>query len=323
MWNNGNEEGCIGMYRGALAVAIPLLDHRPELKRNVQVRLQRAETAKDVESAAFTLRESLDDIRAAIRKDAVPAPAAKTLWDRLGGETAVRAVQTEAIKQARSDPKVNFSRGGKFQVTPEINTKTVQLLVELLSSATGGPLKYTGRDMKTVHKGMGINDAEFDALGAIVVKVMVDAKVGSKEISEVVAVVNSLRKDIVEAKTLWERLGGEEAVKKVVHDAIDAVIKDPKVNLTRDGKFKMTPENVARLEKLHVEFISAATGGPLKYSGLDMKTAHAGMAISAAEFDAVGGHIVATMKKYKVPQKEIDEFAAIFNSAKKDVVEKK
>jgi len=323
IYNSGNEDGCLRVYQGALTVAVPLLDHRAELKKSVTAKMKRAETLATPEAKAFALREALDEIRAEIRKDLAPGDAKpKTLWDRLGGEPAVRAVLTEAIKIARNDPKVNFSRGGKFKATPEINARTVQLLVELLSSASGGPLKYTGRDMKTVHKGMGITNAEFDALGAVVVKVMKDMKVPDKEINETVAIVNSLRKDIVEEKTLWERLGGEEAVKKVVHDVVDAVGKDPKVNVTRDGKFPLNDEKVARLEKLLVEFISSATGGPFKYSGKEMKVAHAGMNIKDAEFDALAGHISATLKKYNVAQKEIDEFMTIIGTTKKDIVGK-
>lgn len=200
LYNSGNDDGCLGMYRGALAVAVPLLDHRPELKKTVLAKIKRADAQNSMEGKAFGLREALDDIRTAIRKDLATA-------------------------------------------TPPV-------------------------------------------------------------------------------KTLWERLGGEEAVKKVVHDAIAALVKDPKINLTRNGKYPMTAANVARLEKLHVEFISAATGGPLKYSGLDMKTAHVGMTITAAEFDGVAAHIVATLKKHQVPQKEIDELVAIVSKSKKDIVEK-
>jgi hemoglobin len=128
---------------------------------------------------------------------------------------------------------------------------------------------------------------------------------------------------VVGGKTLWERLGGAEAVKAVVKDVLAAAAKDPEVNLTRNGKYKLDEKSLANLEKLLVEFVSANTGGPLKYSGKDMKTVHAGMGITDAEFNVLGGHLVATLKKYKVPQKEIDELMLIVGSTRKDIVEKK
>jgi hemoglobin len=72
-----------------------------------------------------------------------------------------------------------------------------------------------------------------------------------------------------------------------------------------------------------VELVSAVSGGPLKYTGRPMKELHAGMMISDAEFDALAGHLVATLKKYNVPQKEIDELVGIVAATRKDIVEKK
>ena len=53
-----------------------------------------------------------------------------------------------------------------------------------------------------------------------------------------------------------------------------------------------------------------------------MPTAHAGMQITDAEFDALAGHLVATLKKYNVPQAEIDELVGIVASTRKDIVGK-
>ncbi len=68
--------------------------------------------------------------------------------------------------------------------------------------------------------------------------------------------------------------------------------------------------------------MSDKTGGPRKYTGSDMKAAHAGMQITEGEFDALGADLVDTLKKYNVPQKEIDELVKIIGATKKDIVEK-
>ncbi len=323
LFNKGNHEGCFRLYQGTLASVVPLLDHRPKLQASVKAMVAKAATERAVDGA-FTLREALD----AIQNDI--APGKKTLWDRLGGEKAVRAVVHDFVLAAAEDKKVNFFRDGKYKLDGKGVEKLEQLLVELVSATTGGPLKYTGRDMKASHKGMAITDAEFDALAGHLIATLKKFKVPQAEIDELVKIVASTRGDIVEKapmptakKPLWDRLGGEKAVKAVVHDFVVAAAGDPKVNFLRDGKYKLDAAGVEKLEKLLVELVSATTGGPLKYTGRDMKESHKGMAITEAEFNALAGHLIATLKKFKVPQAEIDELVAIVASTKGDIVEKK
>jgi hemoglobin len=189
--------------------------------------------------------------------------------------------------------------------------------------------------MKKTHAGMKITEAEFNAAAVHLVDVLVRAKVPEAERDELLGVIASTKNDIVEVKgdpatdkpgektTLWDRLGGEKAVRAVVHDFVAAAAGDPKVNFTRDGKYKLDAEDVKKLEQLLVEQISSATGGPLKYTGRDMKKTHAGMKITTAEFKALAGHLVATLNKYNVPQREITELVELIGSTANDIVEEK
>jgi hemoglobin len=331
LFNAGNEEGCCRLFEGALRTAVPLLDHQPALKKRVEDRLEKARTVASMNERAFILREAVDDIRTTLKKAAGPKPVA--LWDRLGGEKALAPVIKDFVAAAAADPKVNVSRNGKFQVEP---AKIERNLLEFFSSVTGGPLKYTGRTMKAAHAGMQITDAEFDAAGAHLLATLNKHKVPVKETNELMSIIGSFKKDIVEgkpkappapapiiARSLWERLGGEDAVKAVVHDLVATAVKDPKVNFTRNGKYKPDDKGIADLEKLLVEFIGANTGGPKPYTGRAMKTVHAGMGITEAEFTALADDLVASLKKFKVPQKEIDDLIAVVATTKKDIVEKK
>src|SRR5262249_55337999 len=130
--------------------------------------------------------------------------------------------------------------------------------------------------------------------------------------------------DIVEVgkKPLWDRLGGEEGVRAVVREFLATAGKDPKVNVDRNGNYPLTKERAERVEKLLIEQISSVTGGPLKYTGRDMKNAHAGMKITEDEFAAAAGHLVAALKKLNVPQAEADELLAITATTKNDIVGK-
>ncbi|MBV8233947.1 MAG: group 1 truncated hemoglobin, partial [Planctomycetaceae bacterium] len=124
-------------------------------------------------------------------------------------------------------------------------------------------------------------------------------------------------------KPLWDRLGGEAAVKAVVHDFVVLATADPKVDFFRGGKYTLDAEGVANLERLLVELISAVSGGPLKYEGRDMKSLHEGMGITDAQFDAIAADLISVLNKYQVPKKEADELITIIASTRKDIVEEK
>jgi hemoglobin len=322
LFNAGKPAECLRAYQGALTVLEGVLDYRPKTAAAIKDALAAAKT-QSVSDAAFTLRKALDDAQSDV------TGKKKALWDRLGGEPAVRAVVKDFVLAAAPDPKVNFFRDGKYKLDDAGVAKLQQLLVELISQVTGGPLKYTGRSMKESHKGMKITEAEFGALAGHLVDTLKKYKVPQAEIDELVGIVASTKGDIVEAdakpekKALWDRLGGQKAVEAVVHDFVVAAAGDEKVNFFRNGKYKLDADGVKKLEKLLVELVSATTGGPLKYSGRGMKESHKGMAITEAEFNALAGHLVATLKKYDVPKAEIDELVAIVASTKDDIVEKK
>jgi len=122
-------------------------------------------------------------------------------------------------------------------------------------------------------------------------------------------------------KSLYERLGGAAAIKAVVHDFVGRAAGDAKVNFLRDGKFKNI--DVTKLEGHLTQFIGMATGGPEKYDGRDMKTAHTGMKIKGAEFDALAADLSASLDKFKVPAQEKGELMAIAASTKPAIVEVK
>jgi hemoglobin len=317
MFNGGDHAGCARLYQGTLQALLPMLDHRPKLAATVAEKLADAKAMRAPQAAA-TLREALD----AVMGHAKPTTP---LWDRLGGEKTVRILVREAGTAAAADPKVNFTRGGKFNLDEKAVAHMEQMLVEFVSESGGGPLKYTGRKMDAVHKGMKITDAEFDVLMVHLVATLKKHNVAKREIDELVAGVEGTRKQIVEVpkKPLWERLGGEKGVRAAVRELLATSAKDPKANVDRNGNYPFTKDRTDRIELMLVELISSVSGGPLKYTGRDLKSAHGAMKITDAEFDAVAGHLVAALKKSEVAQTDIDELMAIIAPVKKDIVDKK
>ena len=117
-------------------------------------------------------------------------------------------------------------------------------------------------------------------------------------------------------KPLYERLGGKPAITAVVEDFVGRVAADDRIN----GKFANT--DIPRLKMLLVEQICQASGGPCSYTGRSMKATHAGMGVSKADFDALVGDLVATLNKFKVPEREKNALLGALAPMKKDIVEK-
>jgi len=117
-------------------------------------------------------------------------------------------------------------------------------------------------------------------------------------------------------KSLYERLGEKPAITAVVDDFVGRVAVDSRIN----GKFAFA--NIPRLKMMLVDQICAASGGPCTYTGRDMKSAHAGMGITGAEFDALVGDLVATLNKFKVPEREKNELLGALGPMKTDIAER-
>ncbi len=116
-------------------------------------------------------------------------------------------------------------------------------------------------------------------------------------------------------KTLYERLGGLDAITAVVETFRDRVAADDRINL----KFART--DLARLRKMLIDQVCEATGGPCHYNGRGMKEAHAGMKVTNGEFNALVEDLVATLSQFKVPKAEQDELLAILGPLKSEIVE--
>jgi hemoglobin len=114
--------------------------------------------------------------------------------------------------------------------------------------------------------------------------------------------------------TLYERLGGKPAITAVVDDFVGNVAADKRIN----GFFAKT--DIPRLKQMLVDQICAGTGGPCTYSGRDMRSAHAGMGVADAHFNALVEDLVKTLDKFKVPQREKDELLAVLGPMKIDIV---
>jgi len=115
-----------------------------------------------------------------------------SLYQRLGGKDAIDAVVATFVVNIGRDQRIQL----RFLFT-DLDGLRAHLSAQICEAA-GGPCKYTGRTMKASHTGMRIKDAEFDAMAEDLVAALKAHGVGEREQKELLAVIGSMRPDIVE-----------------------------------------------------------------------------------------------------------------------------
>jgi len=120
-------------------------------------------------------------------------------------------------------------------------------------------------------------------------------------------------------KTLYDRLGGYDGIAKVVDDFIGRLVADKQFEKFFIGQ---STDSRKKIRNHVIEQFCVAAGGPCVYTGRDMKTTHAGLGITEAEWNAGANHLIAALDKYKVDEKSKAEVVAFVSTLKKDIVEK-
>ena len=119
----------------------------------------------------------------------------------------------------------------------------------------------------------------------------------------------------MDARSLYSRLGGAEGIRRIIDDVIAAHLSNPVVS----QRFKKA-EDLGRLKVKAWEFFCAGAGGPETYTGKDMISAHKGMNINEAEYEAVTNDILSALKKNRIDDATAGDVTAILNSLKAQVI---
>ena len=122
---------------------------------------------------------------------ATSASAERSLYERLGGTSAISAVVDDFVANVAADARIN----ARFAKTDIPHLK--QMLVDQICQATGGPCTYTGKSMREAHKGMNITEAEFNALVEDLTRSLDKFKVPEREKTELLTALGGMKGDIV------------------------------------------------------------------------------------------------------------------------------
>ncbi|GJL63338.1 MAG: hypothetical protein NPIRA04_19920 [Nitrospirales bacterium] len=121
-------------------------------------------------------------------------------------------------------------------------------------------------------------------------------------------------------KSLYDRLGGYDAISAVVDEFLERIWDDPVVGRYFIG---MGTDTRNQLRQKNKNLLCFNTGGPCKKINRPLELTHEGLGITDKEFDIVANHIAATLKEFKVPQKEFDEVMTKVGGLRPYVVDKR
>ncbi|MCB9779899.1 MAG: group 1 truncated hemoglobin [Alphaproteobacteria bacterium] len=223
-----------------------------------------------------------------------------SIYEQLGGETGVRAVIDGTIANVAADASINW-----MFADADIDALK-NSLHDQICAATGGGCTYSGGDMATVHSTMAITDDQWEAFVGDFLASLDTLGVdytptfdGGLPADALIVTLAGMKGDIVTDAAgdtvYFNQLGGHAAVSAVIDGMLVNVAADSRIN----GFFAST--DIAALDAKLVDQVCEATGGYCTYDGLDMATAHSGMCISDADFDALVEDLLVALDDLSVP----------------------
>lgn len=121
------------------------------------------------------------------------------------------------------------------------------------------------------------------------------------------------------APALYKRLGGYDAIAAVSDDFLGRLASDKQMSRFFIG---VSADSLRKLRQHVVDQLCEGAGGPCYYFSRTMKTVHAGLGITEADWQVTIKHLIGTLEKFKVPDAERSEVLKMFSSLKSDIVEK-
>jgi hemoglobin len=130
--------------------------------------------------------------------------------------------------------------------------------------------------------------------------------------------LSALAHETAKPKSLYQRLGGYDALAAVTDDFLTRLATDKQLGRFFPGH---SEDSVKKIRQHIVDFLCVATGGPCVYMGRDMKTSHKGLGVTKADWNQAVVLLTQTLDKFKVPTAEKNEVLAAVSGLEKDIVE--
>jgi hemoglobin len=120
--------------------------------------------------------------------------------------------------------------------------------------------------------------------------------------------------ETTESRSLYEVVGGGDALKLAVDRFYERVVADPQLTHYFDG------QDIPRIKRHQVLLLSQVLGGPAEYTGRQLGEAHAQLAITDPDYDRVVDHLVGTLRDLAVDHSVVSAVEGVVAGVKRDIV---
>lgn len=118
--------------------------------------------------------------------------------------------------------------------------------------------------------------------------------------------------------SLYERLGGYDSIAALANDLVQRLQADSQLGRYWQHRGE---DGIRREKQLLIDFLCAAAGGPMYYTGRDMTTSHKGMRITESDWEVFLGHLRDSIARFELPAKEASDVLNFAQSTKGEIVE--
>mmetsp|Transcript_43199 Transcript_43199/g.106140 ORF Transcript_43199/g.106140 Transcript_43199/m.106140 type:complete len:273 (-) Transcript_43199:47-865(-) len=229
----------------------------------------------------------------------MPAEVAGTLYERLGGKTAVDAVVELFYTNVLADERI--ARFFEHVDLTKLKAHQAEFLSSVLSE---GALSYSGESIEKAHARLiekeGLNETHFDAVAEDLVATLKEAGVSQGLIGEVAEKVLPLRAIFESKTTLLDKLGGPSVIAMVVDDFYQRILADDRINDFFEGV------ELQKLRDHQASFMnSVLSGNAMAYAGKSIEEAHEKLVreqgLNETHFDAIAEDLSATLNALSIP----------------------
>jgi hemoglobin len=121
-------------------------------------------------------------------------------------------------------------------------------------------------------------------------------------------------------ESLYDRLGGLQAIALVVSDFVDVFVADPLIMANPAVRERKTVDTAPYIKFQVTAMTCEATGGPCQYTGLNMRDAHDGLGVTPEEWERMVELFAQTLERHGVPERETQELFAVLGPTRDDIV---
>mmetsp|Transcript_51405 Transcript_51405/g.135605 ORF Transcript_51405/g.135605 Transcript_51405/m.135605 type:complete len:1160 (+) Transcript_51405:44-3523(+) len=246
------------------------------------------------------------------------------LFTALGQEKGITLLVDAQFENLKCDKRVmHFFGGAKIEtVVPKVR--------QYLALLFGGVVEYTGRSLDRIHSTMAISDYEFDCFLEALKQGMRTLGLDTQTADECVVMLEVLRPEVlcvrkthnikramqaISAKTVYERVGGQQGVTDLVEGMYTKAVQDPRVK----SFFEKNKARVTAHKKRIVLYMTGIFGGMSTYDNSDLRPAHYESNITDYHFDCLMELIREVLKENGKEQAVIADVLIRLQPARADV----